>query len=238
MLRAFKRLIGLDRPSSQLSLELAAQPRDAGELRERLVRLGLNPRYRLRLTSNRTVFVSYSGDELRIHRGYLGASEDAWRAIVAFVQSRSRAGRNEARLRLLSFPFDRGIANESSARRAPERTHPEDLGVAERLRRAHDSCNREKFDGLLTPAPIRVSRRMKSRLGHYTHRGLSGDGGEIVISRRHIRRHGWAEVMDTLVHEMVHQWQDETGLPVDHGRHFRAKARAVGISPMARRDVA
>jgi len=110
--------------------------------------------------------------------------------------------------------------------------------MAERLRRAHESYNREKFAGSLSTPPIRVSRRMKGRLGHYTHREPSGEGGEIVISRRHIKRHGWAEAMDTLVHEMIHQWQDETGLPVDHGRGFRAKARAVGISPLARRDVA
>ena len=110
--------------------------------------------------------------------------------------------------------------------------------MAQRLRAAHGLFNREKFGGALGSPPIRVSRRMKSRLGHYTHREPSGEGGEIVISRRHIKRHGWAEAMDTLVHEMIHQWQDETGQPVDHGRQFRTKARAVGISPLARRDVA
>ena len=28
-----------------------------------------------------------------------------------------------------------------------------------------------------------------------------------------------------MLHEMVHQWQAETGLAVDHGRTFRRKAR-------------
>ncbi len=86
--------------------------------------------------------------------------------------------------------------------------------------------------------PIRVSRRMKSRLGHYTWRGQARHRAEIVISRRHIRRDGWDEAIHTLLHEMVHQWQDERGLKVDHGREFRRKARAVGITPLARRDVA
>ena len=36
---------------------------------------------------------------------------------------------------------------------------------------------------------------------------------------------------------MVHQWQAETGLPVDHGPGFRRKAREVGIEPQARRKV-
>ena len=79
---------------------------------------------------------------------------------------------------------------------------------------------------------------MKSRLGHYTWRGQEGRDAEIVISRRHIRRNGWDEAVHTLLHEMVHQWQDERGLPIDHGRGFRLKARAVGIVPRARRNVA
>jgi hypothetical protein len=29
----------------------------------------------------------------------------------------------------------------------------------------------------------------------------------------------------------VHQWQAETGRPVDHGTEFRRKARQVGITP-------
>ncbi|MEO7503067.1 MAG: SprT-like domain-containing protein, partial [Gemmatimonadaceae bacterium] len=119
--------------------------------------------------------------------------------------------------------------------RATERTHRDDEVMTEELRRAHEQLDRERFGGSLTRIPIRVSRRMKSRLGHYTHRDPSGEGGEIVISRRHIRRHGWDEAIETLIHEMVHQWQDENRLPVDHGRQFRAKARLVGISPRARR---
>jgi len=59
-----------------------------------------------------------------------------------------------------------------------------------------------------------------------------------VLSRRHIRRDGWDEALHTLLHEMVHQWQDEQGFVVDHGSIFRAKARAVGITPLACRAVA
>jgi hypothetical protein len=62
--------------------------------------------------------------------------------------------------------------------------------------------------------------------------------GEIAISWRHIRRHRWEEVIHTLIHEMVHQWQDENGLAIDHGTRFRAKARDVGIDAAAKRPVA
>ena len=78
---------------------------------------------------------------------------------------------------------------------------------------------------------------MKSRLGHYVWSGQTARDAEIVISRRHIRRNGWEEAVHTLLHEMVHQWQDERGLPVDHGRDFRRKAKAVGIVPRARREL-
>jgi hypothetical protein len=37
---------------------------------------------------------------------------------------------------------------------------------------------------------------------------------------------------------MVHQWQDEHGQVIDHGPTFRARARAVGIAPSARRLLA
>jgi hypothetical protein len=36
---------------------------------------------------------------------------------------------------------------------------------------------------------------------------------------------------------MVHQWQAETGLRVDHGPTFRKKGREVGILPAAKRTV-
>jgi hypothetical protein len=60
---------------AQLSLELdEAPPKNAEELRTRLMRLGLGAHYRVRLTTNRTVVVSYSGGELRIHNSFLGAN--------------------------------------------------------------------------------------------------------------------------------------------------------------------
>ena len=105
------------------------------------------------------------------------------------------------------------------------------------LMRLHKAYNDERFDGTLREVPIRISRRMRSRLGHYSP-ASEGCEPEIVLSRRHIRRDGWEEALHTLLHEMVHQWQDEQGLVVDHGASFRAKARAVGITPMACRAVA
>jgi len=220
----------------QLSLELAEEPpKNADELRARLMRLGLGSRYRVRLTTNRTVVVSYGGGELRIHNSFLGADERVWKAIIVFVHGRNRSVRQEARRTILQFPVPRSDA--AAPRRKRERNHPADAPLVNELTRWHLAYNEERFGGALRPVTVRISRRMKSRLGHYAPAAESSEP-EIVLSRRHIRRDGWNEALHTLLHEMVHQWQDEQGLPVDHGATFRTKARAVGITPLACRAVA
>lgn len=222
---------------AQLSLELdEPPPKNAEELRTRLMRLGLGVRYRVRLTTNRTVVVSYSGGELRIHNSFLGANEEVWRAVIVFVHGRTRIARNEARRTILQFPVPRPSA-PPRRKRSVERTNPADLPLIQELSRWHAAYNDKRFGGVLRAIAIRISRRMKSRLGHYSP-AAHGCEPEIVISRRHIRRDGWEEALHTLLHEMVHQWQDEQGLVVDHGSSFRAKARAVGITPLACRAVA
>jgi hypothetical protein len=221
----------------QLALELdEAPPKNAEELKARLQRLGLGRQYRVRLTTNRTVVVSYSGGELRIHNSFLEASEEVWTAIITFVHGRTRVVRNEARRTILEFPVARPT-EAPRRKRAPERTNPADIPLIRELSRWHSAYNGQRFGGSLRAIPIRISRRMRSRLGHYSP-ASEGCEPEIVISRRHIRRDGWDEALHTLLHEMVHQWQDEQGLVVDHGSSFRAKARAVGITPLACRAVA
>jgi SprT-like family len=221
----------------QLALDLdEVAPRNADELKTRLQRLGLGSQYRVRLTTNRTVVVSYSGGELRIHHSFLGADEEVWAAIIIFVHGRNRTARREARRTILEFPVARSSA-PPRRRRGPERTNPADVPLIRELSRWHAELNKQRFGAALREIPIRISRRMKSRLGHYSP-ASEGLQPEIVLSRRHIRRDGWEEALHTLLHEMVHQWQDEQGLVVDHGSSFRAKARAVGITPLACRAVA
>jgi hypothetical protein len=176
--------------------------------------------------------VSYRGRELRVHEGYLSAPGDVLLAIVTFVCGKTRAGRRLARKRILGFP----VARTPRARR-PDAPHPDDAPLTKRLTDWHHRYNHRHFDGALKDIEVRVSRRMRARLGHYMSASPNGEPSEIVVSRRHIRRHGWDEALHTLLHEMVHQWQDETGHPIDHGRLFREKAREVGVTPSARRTV-
>jgi predicted SprT family Zn-dependent metalloprotease len=205
----------------------------ADDLLAAMRQLGLRRITRCRLTRNRNVMVSFGDGELRIHVGYLAAPDEVLAAIVRFVESPTRRERSQARRLLLQFPIETG-----ASRRRREESHPDDQQLAERLTQSHAQCNAQFFGGELRPLEVRVSRRMRARLGHYSAATAAGDPPEIAISRRHVRRHGWDEAVQTLLHEMVHQWQDERGLAIDHGRAFRAKAREVGTSPFARRTVA
>jgi hypothetical protein len=233
VLLALKRLLGRDPQQLEMRLGAGGPPRDAAGLLAALRGMGLRSIRACRLTANRNVMVSFGAGELRVHEGYLDAPPEVLRAIVVFVEGRTRAERREAQRAIVGFPIR---TPRPPARR--ERTRLEDEPLAVDLADWHHRYNVRHFGGRLRPPTIRVSRRMRSRLGHYTAATVGGEAAEIAISFAHLRKHGWEEVLHTLLHEMVHQWQDEVGHTIDHGATFRAKAREVGIAPMARRAVA
>jgi hypothetical protein len=172
---------------------------------------------------------------LRIHAGYAYAPDSVLRAIVRFLDQRlPRAVRRAAERELLAFPVEEH-ASTGPPRLRQERPRPGDLLLLHRLSQAFDRFNRAHFAGQLSTVPLRLSGRMWSRLGELSMDIRTGRPVEIAISRRHIGRHPWSEVEQTLLHEMVHQWQAETGLPVDHGPLFREKARQVGVVAGAKR---
>ncbi len=204
----------------------------------RLKVLGLPPFPRITTHRNEQVMLSWvPGEVLRIHEGYAAAPDEVLRAIVRFVTPRVRRPARLAAKRLfLAFPVDEHAPRPPRSAR-PRRVSPADRPVLERLERLHADLNQKHFSGELSPILIRLSGRMRSRLGELRLDRKTGHAAHIGISRRHMRRDGWESVTDTLLHEMVHQWQAETGRKVDHGRQFREKAQAVGIEPRAvRRD--
>jgi hypothetical protein len=218
----------------------AAAQRPAADrtLARRLTELGLPPFPRIVTHRNEQVMLSWTpGKVFRLHEGYAEAPDGVLQAIVRFVKPGTRRDqRAAARQVFLSFPVEH---------HAPPRIRPAtgtDLGPADRhrldqLKRLHHELNRRCFDGALAEIPLHLSPRMRRRLGEIRLQRGSGRPVHIAISRRHIRRDGWDRVAETLLHEMVHQWQAETGRPVDHGAEFRRKAREVGIEPRAvRRD--
>ncbi len=217
----------------------AAEPAHAaGTLARRLTDLGLPPFPRIVTHRNEQVMLSWTpGKVFRVHEGYVQAPDEVLRAIVRFVKPGARRDKRvAARQVFLAFPAER---HAPSRRRpaAPAAIRPADRLMVERLTRLHGELNRRCFEGALGEIPLRLSPRMRRRLGEIRLERGSGRAVHIAISRRHIRRDGWDRVAETLLHEMVHQWQAETGRPVDHGAEFRRKAREVGIEPRAvRRD--
>lgn len=192
----------------------------------------------IRTHRNEQVMLSWvPGKVLRIHEGYHAAPDEVLQAIVRFVTPGVRRPiRLAARQVFLAFPVDRHAPRMP---RAPRRFQVvlQDRPAHARLVGLHQQLNATHFGGTLPEIPIVVSGRMRTRLGELRLERRTGRPLSIGISRRHIRRDGWTAVTDTLLHEMVHQWQAETGGPVDHGRRFREKARSVGIEPRAvRRD--
>jgi hypothetical protein len=229
-----ERAVGSEMPASRArpSRGAAARRAQSAMLLHRLHTLGLRTVDTVVLMRTRRVMVSVMGRTLRLHEGYATAPEEVLRAVVTFATARTRAARFAARDVILAHPVDR-----PAAVRREEPVRPGDASLLARLADAHAEFNAQHFGGTLTRIPVRLSGRMKTRLGHYSPAGEDGPGSEIVLSRRHLRRDGWAETMHTLLHEMVHQWQDETARPLDHGPSFRKKAKEVGVLPRARRAV-
>lgn len=242
---------GFDAPSGSLSLvepeigdeveqaqaeldadEQADAERAADRLFAKLASLGLQHVKRVVLTRNRSILVSVKGFDLRVHEGFCEAPTEMHVQIVRFVMARRKWERQAARDAIVAYPLPRN----TKPPRAPERTHPDDEPLAERLAEWHTRLNGERFGAQLKLVPIRVSRRMVRRLGHYAP-GVEGGGAEIAISARHCHRDGFASALETLLHEMVHQWQHENGLPLDHGAEFRRKCREVGCTPSAKRAI-
>jgi hypothetical protein len=203
----------------------------------RLQSLGLRDIERVLIHTNRTVMLSLNKRVLRLHRGYAFASDRVLKAIVRFLNPRvPRVLRRAAEREFLAFPVE-AHAPPRPRPCARERARPGDLVLLHQLTSLHQRLNAEHFGGVLGEVPIRLSSRMRTRLGELAVEIRSGRPLDIAISRRHIARHAWSEVEHTLLHEMVHQWQAETGLRIDHGRTFRQKAREVGVLPAAKRRV-
>jgi hypothetical protein len=79
-----------------------------------------------------------------------------------------------------------------------------------------------------------IDRLPRTRYGHFR-RGHNGFGlrGEIAINARYLsgQRQVW-EVLGTLLHELLHAWQEAHGTPGKRNHHnaeFQAKAQELGL---------
>ncbi len=213
--------------TAQLALDFQA-PRD---LIAALRAFGVPASIPIVLHRNRRVMLSFKPRSgLRVHAGYAAAPDDVVAAIATWARPWvRRTVRREAERVFMGFSVHPD--GPPPRKRRPDQAEPGDEARLAALRALQAELNLTWFGGALAPIPIELSGRMRRKLGHYEPSSI----GEpiIAISRRHLKRDPWTSVRDTFLHEMVHQWQDQSRLPVDHGPGFRHKARQVGIEPRA-----
>lgn len=211
-------------------------------LTRRFAALGFAAIGEIRTHANLRTMVSATRGVVRLHAGYANAPDAVLIAIARFLQRRTpRELRLEARRILLEFPVQgeipvqlREAAAATRRARTAEPTRPQDAKLVRLLRERHRLLNERHFAGALSDIPLVVSGRMQRKLGHVALE--EGRATELAMSRRHLLRDPEPAWMETLLHEMVHQWQAETGRPVDHGTEFRRKAVELGITPRAVRQ--
>ncbi len=84
--------------------------------------------------------------------------------------------------------------------------------------------NARHFGGVLRSHRILFNRRLTSVAGRIAYRPRI-----IELSEPLLREHP-DHLEPTLLHELVHAWLHEHGLPNGHGTHFKRKMREVGLS--------
>lgn len=208
-------------------------------LAARFAALGFTALGEIRTHANQRTMVSAARGVVRLHAGYAAAPDRVLIAIARFLERRTpRSLRLEARRALLEYPAQQHVPahlhvaeDVRRRRRVLEPARAGDVRLLQLLRERHAVLNARHFEGHLSEIPLVVSGRMRRKLGHVALEG--GKAIELAMSRRHLLKDTEDAWMETLLHEMVHQWQAETGRPVDHGAEFRRKAVALGITPRA-----
>lgn len=107
------------------------------------------------------------------------------------------------------------------------------------LQAAYDFYNGAVFDGGLPPCLITLQRKGKKVMGYYSatrfaHRSEARQTDEIAMNPLHFKTKNVVEVLQTLVHEMCHLWQQHHGQPprkAYHDKQWSAKMEAIGLMP-------
>jgi hypothetical protein len=100
----------------------------------------------------------------------------------------------------------------------------------ERLRVEWHNINNDRLGGVML-APVLQFHESTSKLGSW-----HTETRTISISLEHFLSAAWGEVVDTLLHEMAHQFAHEVlvaGHERSHGEAFRYAAERLGVSPSA-----
>lgn len=203
---------------------------------------------RVRFRENRSTVWSLTrrGTVLNVHAAFRRAPPtllDAF-ATVAIEGGIASAASRRAAGRISEWPELAKALRVARERHAAERRQAREgraihccgtPGQRAYLRALYRYFNDTRFGGSLPDdVPVRLSRRMKSALGHIRP-GESADGSryvaEIALNVDLMLEGNGAERADTLLHEMAHVADYLESGHRGHGRSWRAWARRVGCRP-------
>jgi hypothetical protein len=173
---------------------------------------------RFKKNRGRIVSLSKDGQTLHIHACFQEATDDAMNAVVTFLKAGRRSYAYREAIRAMRDFFDAHAGKyvplsgeEEDHRLTRDVQRLPCVGTAQQrafLREGYARFNQIHFSGKL-PATVRMrlSQRMKSRLGHVRYHTTSS--GERVVLELALNVHlmlpgNEAALMDTLLHEMTH----------------------------------
>ncbi len=125
-------------------------------------------------------------------------------------------------------------------RRIPARSDPITPAQYRAFQEAYDYLNGKLFGGTLPDVLVTLQRHARSR-GYFAAERFAGRNDESRAHELALNPDAFAgrtdrEVISTLLHEMVHLWQQEYGTPprrAYHDKEWAAKMKAVGLQPSA-----
>jgi len=202
---------------------------------------------RFKKNRGRIISLSKDGRTLHIHACFQEADEDALRAVVTFLKAGRRSYAYREAVRAMREFFDARAPSyvtmtgeEEDHRVTRDVQRLPCVGTAAQrafLREAYTRFNSAQFGGRL-PATVRMrlSDRMKSRLGHVRYHTTTTNERvvlELALNVHLLLPRNEAVLMDTLLHEMTHMeaWlaHGERG----HGRMWKQIANRVGCEATA-----
>lgn len=227
----------------QLALEL--EPRRTGaEVLQLLRSAGAKRLVRVTFRANRSTIWSLTrgGRALNLHEAYRTAPVSVLRAfgVVASRANRPDGSYRNACRAVREWPGldyalhrQRDVSKDVDVQR---RSTPCKGTVEERarMRALYDRLNETRFRGRLpTDIPLRISRRMKTRLGHMAPAGNTGAPavGEIALNRALFLTGNEAVLSETLLHEMAHVAAYLFDGHAGHGPPWRRWAMEAGCHP-------
>lgn len=192
----------------------------------------------VRFRANRSRLISMSADRgrLNLHECFRSGGPDLLDAIAAFASAQGDSARYRqaiARMRRWHGAQVDESELEANARPPAGCGSPAQLSA---LAHWYRQLNRSHFAGQLPDLlPVRLSDRMRRRLGHVQYGGRSADRSvtEIALNVDLLLAGNERALRDTLLHEMAHAEAWLKHAHRGHGRIWQRIAARVGCEPLA-----